>query len=531
MRSLAILWALLIGVALTGSMPLAGATTRDRVDASPVATGTTMTYDQPPRPLVYGGFDAENPGWIVALFKNGGFACTGALIHAQVVLTAAHCVDEPGNYSVLIDEEWLYSAGLTRSVKTISIHPGWGGEFNDTDLALLGLDTPVTTVPLATLNTTGLWPEQSQNLAIAGWGQYESDSPPSEYLQAADVYATSGMDGTIDPSYCDLDATAATIGGMFCFGGPVTAGVCPGDSGGPVVGWSSPTATDGTVVIYGLVSYGSPSCGPSAWDSVAQSVGGHHAWIQSQIQAITQPHPTAEAHSIGLVDPAEGLWHLYDETGVQTTQFYFGNPGDYPILGDWNCDGVETPGMYRQTDGYVYLRNTNTQGPGDIRFFFGNPGDIPITGDFNGDGCATVSIYRPANQTFYIINKLGANDGELGAAQFSYVFGDPGDKPFVGDFDGDGIETVGLHRESTGLVYFRNSHTQGNAESQFIYGDPGDRLIAGDWNKDGKFSPALFRPSNTTMYFRYTNTAGNADAQFIPGPSGSEWLPVSGTFE
>jgi hypothetical protein len=234
----------------------------------------------------------------------------------------------------------------------------------------------------------------------------------------------------------------------------------------------------------------------------------------------------AVADETGLVDPASGNWYLYDDAGALTTSFFFGDPGDYPFVGDWDGDGIETPGLYRQADGYVYLRNSNTQGNADIRFFFGDPGDVPIAGDFDNDGFDTVSIYRPSNQTFYIINKLGAGDGGLGAADTSYVFGDPGDKPFVGDFDGDGVETVGLHREPTGLVYFRNSHTQGNADSQFIFGDPGDRLIAGDWNDDGMFSPALFRPSDTTMYFRYTNTQGNADAQFIVG-SGS-WLPVGG---
>jgi hypothetical protein len=87
---------------------------------------------------------------------------------------------------------------------------------------------------------------------------------------------------------------------------------------------------------------------------------------------------------------------------------------------------------------------------------------------------------------------------------------------------------VGLHRESTGLVYFRNSHSQGNADAQFIFGDPGDRLIAGDWNADGAYSPALFRPANTTMFFRYTNTQGNADNQFVPVSAGSTWLPIAG---
>ena len=230
---------------------------------------------------------------------------------------------------------------------------------------------------------------------------------------------------------------------------------------------------------------------------------------------------------LGAVDPTTGQWHLRNDSGGVTT-FYFGNPGDYPFMGDWDGDGVDTPGLYRQSDGYAYLRNSNTQGIADIKFFFGDPGDVPIAGDFNGDGFDTVSIYRPSNQTFYIINKLGANDGGLGAAEFSYVFGNPGDKPFVGDFDGDGIATAGLHRESTGLVYFRNSHTQGNADNQFIYGDPGDRLVAGDWTGNGFDSPGLFRPSNTTWYLRWSNTQGNADESFVWGQS--HWLPVAGEF-
>ncbi len=256
--------------------------------------------------------------------------------------------------------------------------------------------------------------------------------------------------------------------------------------------------------------------------------GPDNTYGNGQVRLGDPPTPLeAGAHSLVLVDPNQGQWHFYNGSGHEEFSLFFGNPGDYPIMGDWNCDGVETPGMYRQSDGYVYLRNTNTQGIADIRFFFGDPGDVPIAGDFNGDGCGTVSIYRPSNQTFYIINKLGANDGGLGAATTSYVFGNPGDKPFVGDFDGDGVETVGLHRESTGLVYFRNSHTQGNADEQFIFGDPGDRIVAGDWNEDGSFSPALYRPSGMVAYFRFTNTQGNADAQFQPNPAGSNWLPVA----
>jgi hypothetical protein len=231
---------------------------------------------------------------------------------------------------------------------------------------------------------------------------------------------------------------------------------------------------------------------------------------------------------VGLVDPLTGEWRLRNKAG-QETYFYYGDPGDFPFMGDWDCNGTDTPGLFRTSDAFAYLRNSNTQGIANVRFFFGNPSDIPIAGDFNGDGCSTVSIYRPSEQRFYIINQLGANNGGLGAAEYSFMFGNPGDKPFVGDFDGDGIDEVGLHRESTGLVYFRNTLTTGIADNQFFFGNPGDRLIAGDWGTvDGTDTPGLFRPSNSTLYFRHSNTQGNADSQFTWGLP--HWLPVSGEF-
>ncbi len=234
------------------------------------------------------------------------------------------------------------------------------------------------------------------------------------------------------------------------------------------------------------------------------------------------------ATGYGLVDPDQGLWYLRNRDG-ETTTFFYGNPGDAPIVGDWDCDGDDTPGMYRQSDGFVYLRNSNTTGIGDIRFFFGDPSDIPLAGDFNGDGCDTVSIYRASEQRFYVINELGQDEGGLGAADFFFLFGNPGDKPVVGDWDGDGIDEVGLHRESTGFFYFRDTLTTGIASGEFFFGDPDDRFVAGDWGVvDGKDTPAIFRPSDARFYLRYSNTQGNADE--VRSMGAGTWLPVAGDF-
>lgn len=241
------------------------------------------------------------------------------------------------------------------------------------------------------------------------------------------------------------------------------------------------------------------------------------------------PVCNAPCDQIGYVDPG-GIWRLAHQVAWAPfeSSFYYGNPADTPFMGDWDCDGVDSPGLYRRSDGYAYLRNSNSQGVADIKFFFGNPSDIPIPGDFDGDGCDTLSIYRPAEQRFYVINRLGSGDAGLGAADHSFGFGDPGDKPFVGDFDGNGVDEVGLHRESTGRVYFRFSLTTGIADRDFIYGDPGDFLVAGDWDGDGSDSPAIFRPSDGNWYLRLSNTPGYANHVIGFGLADRGLVPVVG---
>lgn len=235
-----------------------------------------------------------------------------------------------------------------------------------------------------------------------------------------------------------------------------------------------------------------------------------------------------QSDSVGLVNPATGEWSLRDPDSGRTTSFYYGVPGDLPFMGDWNGDGIATPGLYRQSTGFVYLRDSNDTGPADLTFHFGIPGDIPLIGDFNGNGRDTVSVYRPSTGQVFIMNSLPAEGGSP-VADISYFFGNPGDKPYAGDFNGDGIDTVGLHRESTGLVYFRNSHTQGNADAEFFYGIPADFILAGKWHPlAGNDTVAIFRPSTARFYLRFDNSQGFADREY--GYGSATMRPVYGYF-
>jgi hypothetical protein len=52
------------------------------------------------------------------------------------------------------------------------------------------------------------------------------------------------------------------------------------------------------------------------------------------------------------------------------------------VTGDWNNDGVDTIGVYR--NGQFMLRNSNTIGFAEVVFALGVSGDMPIAGNWDG---------------------------------------------------------------------------------------------------------------------------------------------------
>ena len=54
-----------------------------------------------------------------------------------------------------------------------------------------------------------------------------------------------------------------------------------------------------------------------------------------------------ECDTVAFVDDS-GRISLFSEIGPGTgvSSFYYGNPGDISMMGDWNCDGEATPATY-----------------------------------------------------------------------------------------------------------------------------------------------------------------------------------------
>jgi Tol biopolymer transport system component len=247
----------------------------------------------------------------------------------------------------------------------------------------------------------------------------------------------------------------------------------------------------------------------------------HPAWDHQPAWQPLNPIP------IGLVDPASGQWHLRDVAGLVTSH-YFGTSGDHPFLGDWDCDGIATSGVYRASDATVYLRNSNTTGVADHWFHLDAAGAVPLSGDWNGDGCDTIAVFW---RGLVLVDEVLPPVGGEFEEDRSYWFGLGSDAPFSGDFNGDGKDTIGLHREASGIVYLNDVAPIGSiatTDQLFWYGIAGDVVFSGDWVGLGTDTVASFRPDWGKFFFRFANTTGPADREFFLGEP--DWLVVGGPF-
>jgi len=185
-----------------------------------------------------------------------------------------------------------------------------------------------------------------------------------------------------------------------------------------------------------------------------------------------------------------------------------------------------TPGMYRPEDATFFLRGEQTSGaPNVATFDFGAPGMVPIVGDWNGDGVDTIGVYDPQSANFFLNDTLG------GVANVTAVnFGTPGSVPIAGDWDGDGVDTIGVFNPETASFFLRNSNTSGAADISFDYGAPNWTPVVGDWDGDGIDSIGVFEPVTASWFLRNSNTAGTVDmTPFSFGGSG--WKPVVGDWD
>jgi hypothetical protein len=245
--------------------------------------------------------------------------------------------------------------------------------------------------------------------------------------------------------------------------------------------------------------------------------------------------PAAGKTGIGLVDRADGTlnWRRTNTAAPSSTPetFSYGRTGDRPVTGDWNADGRDSAGAVRTTsDGRLEWHLPGYSAPA----LFGRAGDIPVPGDWDGDGHDTPGVARVANGrlVWYFTNR-NTDPTVSSTLVYGSVVGGVPDTPVAGDWDGDGVSSVGVTRHSgTRLVWFLNNSTAShNIHHYFAYGLTGDRGLVGDWDGDRDDTIGVTRPDGERLLWglRNSNTAGPVSYRFHWGAATD--VAVSGDWD
>jgi hypothetical protein len=117
----------------------------------------------------------------------------------------------------------------------------------------------------------------------------------------------------------------------------------------------------------------------------------------------------------------------------------------------------------------------------DHVFRFGTRGDQPIAGDFNGDGVSTLGIFKDGR---WVMDVNG--DGQLDPNRDGYAeFGKTGDIAIVGDFNGDGIDEIAVVRGDRVIVDSNGNGRLDATDRVFEIQGEGENVVVGDFDGDG----------------------------------------------
>lgn len=204
-------------------------------------------------------------------------------------------------------------------------------------------------------------------------------------------------------------------------------------------------------------------------------------------------------------------------------------------------EGVVLPadqiGVYRPSASRFYL---DVSGNGlwdgsstDATYGFGIVGDEALIGDWNGDGIDAIGVYRPSSRRFYLdVNGNGLWDGAM--IDQTFVFGISGDIAISGDWDGVIGDEIGLYRPSAGRFYLDfngNGVWDGSpTDATYSFGIVGDEPLIGNWDGVIGDEIGIYRPSARRFYLDFSGNGvwdgSSTDLTSVFGISGDE--PISG---
>jgi hypothetical protein len=213
---------------------------------------------------------------------------------------------------------------------------------------------------------------------------------------------------------------------------------------------------------------------------------------------VALPFSTRAASGVSLF--RNGFWFLDMNRNAQwdgaSVDFSggFGQPGDIPVIGDWNGSGVDKVGIFRDGTWFLDMNGNGLWDGGNIDFMasLGLPGDIPVVGDWDGSGKTKIGVFRNG---MWMLDLNGNGQWDGASVDRVGYFGIAGDIPIVGDWDGSGQTKVGVFRSGMWFLDLNGNARWDNDSVDRVgfFGVAGDIPVVGDWDGSGRTKIGVFR--------------------------------------
>ncbi len=281
----------------------------------------------------------------------------------------------------------------------------------------------------------------------------------------------------------------------------------PDDIGDPVVASAAGKVT---------TAYAYPSGGYGRWIRIDHGDNESTLYAHLDRTAVSVGQSVRQGQVIGYVGTSGNSTgpHLHYEQRRGSTvmaPWFNGAPYGYGTTTSRNCeDAATTAGDVPLAGNMVYnaraelvifrpgvrseLRIRRWKKPPFV-WHIGGAQDRPFLGDWDGDGRMNPGVRTPSGQ-FRLRTPAGLRRLTWGAAD---------DRPLAGDWDGDGRYEVGLHRPGERKIFRRFRH---GWVSTVWLGGPNDVAVTGDWNGDGRTDLGVYDDDKRRFLLRSVSSDG-----------------------
>lgn len=176
--------------------------------------------------------------------------------------------------------------------------------------------------------------------------------------------------------------------------------------------------------------------------------------------------------------------------------------------------------VWRPSNGNWYVMDPGYTNNQTVQW--GQSGDVPAPGDYDGDGKTDFCIYREVTNDTSQWWILRSSDSTYYSVSYGLQAQD--DIPVPADYDGDGKTDVAVYRTSSTNAYWHilESSTSQTVSQQF--GLDTDAPTPKDFDGDGKADVSVFRDSNYTFYSIHSGDSTLYSTQY--GASGDTPIPA-----